>query len=145
MKNIKYYLFCLIAFSCSVSEKTDDLKSTSLDQYTGVYEGYIAEYLSDTLHYSDSSFQERIWVDDSSLFWTPILGEEDSVAEDIEYSRRMRFNNELASKDTLEDELFMFFFNSTLRNDSLIRNVIVLPKDPTVYLSRQYIIALKKK
>lgn len=145
MKNTTPYLFCLIAFACSVSDGAGDISSTDLDEYTGVYEGYFAEYTGDTLIYSDSLFQERIWADDSGLFWSPILGEIDSVADDIKYSMRMRFNNELETQDTLEDKLIVFLINTTLRNDSLIRNFVVIPKDTTEYISRKYLFALRKK
>lgn len=145
MKIVTAYLFCLIALACSVSDDTSELNSINLDDYTGVYEGYFAEYLSDTILYSDSLFQERIWVDDSSLFWSPILGEIDSVPDDIQYSRRIRFNSELESHDTLEDKLFIFFIDSALRNDSLIRNMLVRSKDSSEYSSRQYLFSLKKK
>jgi len=143
--NVKVYLLCFFALGCSVANDTDDLNSLDLEQYTGVYEGFLAEYLADTLLKSDSSYTERIWMDDTGLFWSPILGEVDSLADDIKYSMRMRFNDDLRTYDTLEDKLFIFFVYSTLRDDSIIRNIDVWPKDSIEYSSRQYRFALRKK
>jgi len=145
MKNITLYLFCLLAMACSRKNKNDSTLSENLDKYTGTYEGYFAEYVGDSLLFSDSSFQERIWLDDTGLFWSSILGEVDSVADDIKYSSRMRFNNELSTQDTLEDELFIFLINSTLKGDSLIRNMDVHSKSPSEHAARMYLFALRKK
>jgi len=42
--------------ACSVSSDSDEVLTENLNQYTGIYEGYWAEYLGDSIIFSDSSF-----------------------------------------------------------------------------------------
>ena len=83
-------------------------------------------------------------MDDTGLFWSPILGEIDSVADDIKYSNRMRFNDEMETHYTLEDAKFIFTIHSTLLDGNLIKEMDVRSKNPTEYPSRRFTFSLQK-
>ena len=130
--------------ACSVSSDSDEVLTENLNQYTGIYEGYAAEYLGDSIIRSDSSFIDRIWMDDTGLFWSPIWGETDSIADDIKFTSRMRFNDEIESQDTFEDAKFIFTTHSTLQDGNLIKEMDVRSKNPTEYPSRRLTFSLQK-
>jgi hypothetical protein len=147
MKVLNLIFISVTAFSltaCSVSSDSDEVLTENLNQYTGIYEGYAAEYLGDSIIRSDSSFKDRIWMDDTGLFWSPILGEIDSIADDIKFSSRMRFNDEMESQDTLEDSKFIFTIHSTLLDGNLIKEMDVRSKNPIEYPSRRFTFSLQK-
>jgi hypothetical protein len=147
MKVLNLIFISVTAFSltaCSVSSDSDEVLTENLNQYTGIYEGYAAEYLGDSIIRSDSSFKDRIWMDDTGLFWSPILGEIDSIADDIKFSSRMRFNDEMESQDTFEDAKFIFTIHSTLLDGNLIKEMDVRPKNPIEYPSRRFTFSLQK-
>jgi hypothetical protein len=147
MKVLNMIFMSVTAFSlaaCSVSSDSDEVLTENLNQYTGIYEGYAAEYLGDSIIFSDSSFMDRIWMDDTGLFWSPILGEIDSVADEIKYSNRMRFNDEMETHYTLEDAKFIFTIHSTLLDGNLIKEMDVRSKNPTEYPSRRLTFSLQK-
>jgi hypothetical protein len=147
MKVLNLIFISVTAFSltaCSVSSDSDEVLTENLNQYTGIYEGYAAEYLGDSIIRSDSSFKDRIWMDDTGLFWSPILGEIDSIADDIKFSSRMRFNDEMESQDTFEDAKFIFTTHSTLQDGNLIKEMDVRSKNPTEYPYRRFTLSLQK-
>jgi hypothetical protein len=147
MKVLNMIFIGVTAFSfaaCSVSSDSDEVLTENLNQYTGIYEGYAAEYLGDSIIRSDSSFIDRIWMDDTGLFWSPIWGETDSIADDIKFTSRMRFNDEMESQDTFEDAKFIFTTHSTLQDGNLIKEMDVRSKNPTEYPSRRFTFSLQK-
>ena len=83
-------------------------------------------------------------MDDTGLFWSPILGEIDSIADDIKFSSRMRFNDEMETQYTLEDSKFIFTIHSTLLDGNLIKEMDVRSKNPIEYPSRRFTFSLQK-